>query len=154
MLYKDDELYTTRSEKWVTKNASISRQKYGATHTVFYDVEVFDYNNSIDVYKVLFDKLYNKLPIISPTRTMFGRIKGMFGSNRVEQSPSVGGNPIASAASVAPSYKLNGEKVHLLINKKKLNRSIYVKDKGNGKAKYCKINNEFVLLSKLKNKII
>lgn len=26
--------------------------------------------------------------------------------------------------------------------------SIYVK--GNGKAKYCKINNEFVLLSKLK----
>ena len=51
-----------------------------------------------------------------------------------------------------PSYKLNGEKVHLLINKKKLHRSVYVK--GNGKAKYCKINYEFVLLSKLKNKII
>jgi len=42
--------------------------------------------------------------------------------------------------------------VHLLINKKKLHRSVYVK--GNGKAKYCKINNEFVLLSKLKNKVI
>jgi hypothetical protein len=54
----------------------------------------------------------------------------------------------------APAYKLNGEKVHLLINKKKLHRSVYVKDKGNGKAKYCKINNEFVLLSKLKNKVI
>jgi|UniRef100_A0A6C0LMU8 hypothetical protein len=52
----------------------------------------------------------------------------------------------------APAYKLNGEKVHLLINKKKLHRSVYVK--GNGKAKYCKINYEFVLLSKLKNKII
>lgn len=52
----------------------------------------------------------------------------------------------------ASTYKSNGEKVYLLINKKKLHRSIYVK--GNGKAKYCKINNEFVLLSKLKNKVI
>jgi hypothetical protein len=62
-----------------------------------------------------------------------------------------GGKRIATAA---PAYKLNGEKVSLLINKKKLNRSVYVKGNGNGKAKYCKINNEFVLLSKLKNKII
>jgi hypothetical protein len=53
-----------------------------------------------------------------------------------------------------PVYKLNGEKVSFLINKKKVNRSIYVKGNGNRKAKYCKINNEFVLLSKLKNKII
>jgi hypothetical protein len=63
-----------------------------------------------------------------------------------------GGKRIAPIASATPSYKLNGEKVHLLINKKKLHRSVYVK--GNGKAKYCKINNEFVLLSKLKNKVI
>jgi len=55
---------------------------------------------------------------------------------------------------IAPAYKLNGEKVSLLINKKKLHRSVYVKGNGNGKAKYCKISNEFVLLSKLKNKII
>jgi len=55
-------------------------------------------------------------------------------------------------APAAPAYKLNGEKVSLLINKKKLHRSVYVK--GNGKAKYCKINYEFVLLSKLKNKIL
>jgi len=64
-------------------------------------------------------------------------------------SPQSGGKRTAPAA---PAYKLNGEKVHLLINKKKLHRSVYVK--GNGKAKYCKINYEFVLLSKLKNKII
>ena len=57
-----------------------------------------------------------------------------------------------TAASAAPAYKLNGDKVHLLIDKKKLHRSVYVK--GNGKAKYCKINYEFILLSKLKNKII
>ena len=51
------------------------------------------------------------------------------------------------------TYKLNGDKVTLLINKKRFRRSIYVK--GNGKAaKYCKINNEFLLLSKLKNKVI
>jgi hypothetical protein len=68
-----------------------------------------------------------------------------------------GFNPLAKggkriAASAATAYKSNGDKVHLLIDNKKLHRSIYVK--GNGKAKYCKINNEFVLLSKLKNKII
>jgi hypothetical protein len=57
-------------------------------------------------------------------------------------------------APVAPAYKLNGEKVSLLINKKKLHRSVYVRGNGNGKAKYCKINYEFVLLSKLKNKIL
>jgi hypothetical protein len=60
--------------------------------------------------------------------------------------------PSGGKRTVAPAYKLNGEKVHLLINKKKIYRSVYVK--GNGKAKYCKINYEFVLLSKLKNKII
>ena len=151
MLYKDGELYTCHSETWVTKEGSISRKEYGATNTVFHNVEVFDYNSSIDVYKELFDKLYNELP---NKTTMFDIIKGMFSSNRVGQAPSVGGNPIATAASATPSYKLNGEKVHLLINKKKLHRSVYVKDKGNGKAKYCKINNEFVLLSKLKNKVI
>jgi hypothetical protein len=67
-------------------------------------------------------------------------------------SPQSGGKRTAPAAPAAPAYKLNGEKVHLLINKKKIYRSVYVK--GNGKAKYCKINYEFVLLSKLKNKII
>jgi hypothetical protein len=66
-----------------------------------------------------------------------------------EGEKTSGGKRIAPAV---PAYKLNGEKVSLLINKKKLHRSVYVK--GNGKAKYCKINNEFVLLSKLKNKII
>ena len=52
----------------------------------------------------------------------------------------------------APAYKSTGDKVLLFIDNKRLHRSIYVK--GNGKAKYCKINNEFILLSKLKNKVI
>jgi hypothetical protein len=46
-------------------------------------------------------------------------------------------------------YILNGEKVSLLHNNKKIQRSIYVKK--NGKAKYCKINKEYILLSKIKN---
>ena len=119
------------------------------------DMSQFSVIDTLYTLKVLHDFI-KILPTISPNKTtMFGRIKGMFSSNRVEQAPSVGGNSIVS---VAPVYKLNGEKVHLLINKKKLHRSVYMKDKGNGngngKAKYCKINNEFVLLSKLKNKII
>ena len=61
-------------------------------------------------------------------------------------SLSSGGNKASTA------YKSTGDKVRLFIDNKKLHRSIYVK--GNGKAKYCKINNEFVLLSKLKNKVI
>jgi len=82
------------------------------------------------------------------TTSMFGR----FFRTGTKVAP-LGGKRIAPAA---PAYKLNGEKVSLLINKKRLHRSIYVKSNGNGngKAKYCKINNEFVLLSKLKNKII
>jgi len=120
------------------------------------DMSQFSVIDTLYTLKVLHDfiKILPTIPTISPNKTMFGKIKDMFSSNRVKPTPPIGGNPIASAASAAPSYKLNGEKVHLLINKKKLHRSVYVKDKGNGKAKYCKINNEFVLLSKLKNKII
>ena len=70
-------------------------------------------------------------------------------SKLFEEIQQQGGKPTTT-----PVYKLNGEKVSLLINKTKLHRSVYVKGNGNRKVKYCKINNEFVLLSKLKNKII
>ena len=67
----------------------------------------------------------------------------------LEKLSSSGGKRTAPAT---PSYKSTGDKVFIFIDNKKLHRSIYVK--GNGKAKYCKINNEFILLSKLKNKVI
>jgi hypothetical protein len=51
-----------------------------------------------------------------------------------------GGNP--------PKYKSTGKAVYILYKKKKYKRTIYVKDKR--KTKYCKINNEYILLSKLK----
>jgi hypothetical protein len=48
----------------------------------------------------------------------------------------------------AIKYKSTGITVFILYDKKKYNRTIYVKDKRN--TKYCKINNEYILLSKLK----
>ena len=45
-------------------------------------------------------------------------------------------------------YKSTGNAVYIMYKKKKYKRTIYVKDKK--KTKYCKINNEYILLSKLK----
>jgi hypothetical protein len=45
-------------------------------------------------------------------------------------------------------YKSTGITVFILYKNKKYNRTIYVKD--TGKTKYCKIKNEYILLSKLK----
>ena len=45
-------------------------------------------------------------------------------------------------------YKSTGQAVYILYKKRKYKRTIYVKDKRN--TKYCKIDNEYVLLSKLK----
>jgi hypothetical protein len=52
----------------------------------------------------------------------------------------VGGNPV--------KYKSTGQVVHIIFQNKKYKRVIYVKDKRN--TKYCKMNNEYILLSKLK----
>lgn len=122
LLYKDGQLYTGKTEKWT------NRENINFEDPPDLQPELLN-DQSEDVYINLFNELYEEL--------------------LQENTPSTGGKRIASAAS---TYKSNGDKVLLLINKKKLHRSIYVK--GNGKAKYCKINNEFVLLSKLKNKVI
>ena len=45
-------------------------------------------------------------------------------------------------------YKSTGNAVFIMYKKKKYKRTIYVKDKTN--TKYCKINNEYILLNKLK----
>ena len=51
-----------------------------------------------------------------------------------------GGNPV--------KYKSTGQVVHIMFQNKKYKRVIYVKEKRN--TKYCKMNNEYILLSKLK----
>jgi len=55
-------------------------------------------------------------------------------------SPSTGGNPA--------KYKSTGQVVYIMYKNKKYKRVIYVKDKRN--TRYCKINKEYILLSKLK----
>ena len=106
---------------------------------------LFDFINSVNVDNNDNEVLYQIILNLMKLKTQIGYLLSL----EKEAIASSGGKRTAPAA---PAYKLNGEKVSLLINKKKLHRSVYVK--GNGKAKYCKINYEFVLLSKLKNKII
>ena len=67
------------------------------------------------------------------------RIKGIFSSTQ---------EPVSATGGKKTTYRLNGEKVYLLHKNKKVQRSIYVKDKS--KTKYCKIDQQFILLSKLK----
>ena len=55
-------------------------------------------------------------------------------------SPRGGGNPA--------KYKSTGQVVYIMYKNKKYKRVIYVKDKRN--TRYCKINKEYILLSKLK----
>jgi hypothetical protein len=110
--------------------------------------------NPLPIVLTIIDTIYTLETLygcnIFLTDMIFDRTPDIF--NRTTAKLDIrGGKRIATAA---PAYKLNGEKVSLLINKKKLHRSVYVKSNGNGNGKYCKINNEFVLLSKLKNKII
>jgi hypothetical protein len=113
--------------------------------TIYTLETLYECNNLLT--KMIFDRtrdIFDRTPPANVNSR--GLSRGLSGGKRIA--------PAASTAPTAPAYKLNGEKVSLLINKKKLHRSVYVRGNGNGKAKYCKINNEFVLLSKLKNKII
>jgi hypothetical protein len=62
-------------------------------------------------------------------------------------SGNVGGSPIKYKNQY--KYVPTGDVVYILYNKKRIKRNIYVKDKGRP-TKYCKINKEYVLLSKLR----
>lgn len=65
-------------------------------------------------------------------------------SDMKDRLPSKGGK---DRGSIATKYKSTGQIVFILYKKKKFKRTIYVKEKKN--TKYCKINNEYILLSKL-----
>lgn len=97
------------------------------------------------------------LPVLSTLKnTAKEGAKDVYSKGREFFLKNLRPNNTASAASTPPArggkkttYRLNGEKVVLLHKNKKVQRSIYVK----AKAKYCKIDKEYVLLSKVKNKI-
>jgi hypothetical protein len=52
-----------------------------------------------------------------------------------------------SGGKSAPKYKSTGQVVNIMYKKRKYKRTIFVREKR--KTKYCKINNEYILLSKL-----
>jgi hypothetical protein len=53
-----------------------------------------------------------------------------------------------SGGKLTTKYKSTGESVYILYKRKKIKRCVYVKAKGRGK--YCKVDGEYKLLSKLK----
>lgn len=99
-------------------------------------------DNEIDTIPVLVSLLteLSKLNLYNDNGSLKQLIDYLYGD---QQKLSKGGKKT--------TYRLNGEKVVLLHKNKKVQRSIYVK--GKGKTKYCKIDKEYVLLSKIKNKI-
>ena len=150
-LYKKDDGLYYKIDKQFRKN--IEKRIVSIVEQTTIDT-LFEESNkgSMHVSNILeILKEYVDVNNIQPETSLTGRVRegvyGLLGSmNPLRATGAKGGKRIA------PAYKSTGDKVRLFIDNKKLHRSIYVK--GNGKAKYCKINNEFVLLSKLKNKII
>jgi hypothetical protein len=61
--------------------------------------------------------------------------------NYIKTVPTSGGNPPAK-------YKSTGIAVHIMYKKRKYKRTVYVKEMK--KTKYCKIDGEYILLSKMK----
>ena len=107
------------------------------------------------IYESNKDNINNYIKIIDPERDKDGGItqtKLMAvepnpidagwgeGLGNPQAIPSTGGNPA--------KYKSTGQVVYIMYKNKKYKRVIYVKDKRN--TRYCKINKEYILLSKLK----
>ena len=96
----------------------------------YYDVKKIE---AIDSFKKIIKDLVKTIALI----------KSSF-NEMVVMPPLVGGKRSNANA----KYKSTGQVVYILYKKRKYKRIIYVKDKGI--TKYCKIDNEYVLLSKLK----
>ncbi len=63
---------------------------------------------------------------------------------------AVGSRSPHSGHSAPTKYKSTGQVVYILYKNKNYKRTIYIKDKDKRNTKYCKINNKYILLSKLK----
>ena len=69
-------------------------------------------------------------------------------STRTAHQLALGQDPFSNGGGNPAKYKSTGQVVHIMFQNKKYKRVIYVKEKRN--TKYCKMNNEYILLSKLK----
>lgn len=95
--------------------------------------ELYEYINNIDKLINLIIKNHNILI------DNINKEKKIFKSDIDTKVDSRGGTNL--------KYKSTGQEVYILYKKRKYKRTIYVKEKRN--TKYCKINNDYILLSKL-----
>ena len=100
--------------------------------------------NYIDEINKLTKEYYSKYITEKEPKAM--EVKTKEGKSRLSQlinrfKKKKGGKKIKT-------YKLNGEKVEIVHNKKKVTRSIYEKE--GGKTRYCKIDSEYIPYSKCK----
>lgn len=95
-------------------------------------------NCFIEQFRILYE--YSKM-----VQPVYYIATGITSSSTV---PSAGASS-AGGAPIKYKYVPTGDVAYLLYNKKRIKRNIYVKVKGRP-TKYCKINKEYVLLSKLR----
>jgi hypothetical protein len=98
-----------------------------------YDVIIDD--DQVD--KEIYDEFVQSAD--STYTTIIGVIHGLYNQMK-EDNMMLGGAPT--------KYKSTGQVVYIVYKNKKYKRTIYTKEKG--KTKYCKMNNEYILLSKCK----
>jgi hypothetical protein len=98
------------------------------------------YKNIDDFYKI-FDITINVTNLQDDDATRETSTELVVIEPKDDKSPKKdgGGNPT--------KYKSTGQVVNIMYKKRKYKRTIFVKEKR--KTKYCKINNEYILLSKL-----
>jgi hypothetical protein len=136
---KDSQLLGEDNEILNSINSLLSKMD-NAKKEVDIQIKIYDFKKEVDIqnstYRITYttflvkkkeelEKDFNELEKLLKTLSFY---------------KASGGNP--------PKYKSTGKAVYILYKKKKYKRTIYVKDKR--KTKYCKINNEYILLSKLK----
>jgi hypothetical protein len=99
---------------------------------------------------------FQDLPAVPAAPTYVQEFKG-FNDLTPVQARAAAAREVATAAATRKggklaanykSYKSTGKFVYILYKKKRIKRCVYVKAKGRGK--YCKIDKEYILLSKLK----
>jgi hypothetical protein len=134
----------TQLINYISKDITNKDNLFNALSTLIYNIAID--KNGIDIFEKIIEgvlKLDQDICVDNKPKIILN-INNPFIINKIEDYLKLdnlsGGNP--------PKYKSTGKAVYILYKKKKYKRTIYVKDKR--KTKYCKINNEYILLSKLK----
>ena len=131
----------TKDIKIIEKKLNELTTKYqGITDSNPYEIDVTFYKIYEDI-KILIQDIKEKYAYLSQKHPQYKPEAVLStGPQVVADELKGGGNPV--------KYKSTGQVVHIMFQNKKYKRVIYVKDKRN--TKYCKMNNEYILLSKLK----